>query len=165
MSNNENSTNKLLFNANSSHSPSRTPTSSSPVTINGNESSTMINSTNGLLNENKFSTNHFHQNGGTLADLQSTFQTSPWGHVLDSLATSNSGDHPFDIPHAARLFSPQSNPTTSSPPPLMAMQQQQQQQQIYQQVTNERIEVRAFNASFFSLSSLGNTKTTDHRFT
>ena len=130
---NESSTTKLVFNANAGRSPSITPTSSSPVNINGGEQQHQqhqhING-NGMLHEGKLTSNNYQN--GALHDLQTTFQGSSWSNVLDPLP-GPSDDHPFDTHNGGRMFSSQ----TTTPPPLMAMQQQQQQQQqqmAYQQV-------------------------------
>ena len=131
---NEGSTSKLGFHANASNSPSLTPTSSSPVTINGVDPSSIHSNGNGIPPDGKLTSNHY-QNGG-LPDLQATFQGSAWSHVLEPL-TGISGEHPFDVHNGARMFSSQT--TTSSPAPLMAMLQQQQQQQQQQQMSYQQV--------------------------
>jgi len=134
----ESSTNKLVFNPNSSNSPSLTPTSSSsPVTVNGTDhyqQQHLTSNGNGIINDGKITSNNYQN--GVLPDLQATFQSSTWSNVIDPLSGA-SGDHPFDIHNGSRIFSSQ----TTTPPPLMAMQQQQQQQQqqlSYQQAIQRR---------------------------
>jgi hypothetical protein len=163
---NESSNSKLGFHANASNSPSLTPTSSSPVTINGGDQSSMHSNGNGngMLNDGKLTSNHY-QNGG-LPDLQATFQGSSWSHVLDPLTGTSGDHHPFDVHNTSRLFPSQtstSNVTTSStPPPLMAMQQQQQQQQQQQMPYQQVDQTKDQTLSSCSVTFLGYSKTTDH---
>lgn len=131
---NESSNTKLILPTHQGNSTSTTPTSSSPtpLSLNGDQQQQININGNGILNEGKFTSNHYH-NGSVLSDLQATFQGSSWSHGIDPLS-SVSGDHSFDVHNGNRMFDPQ----TTSPAPLMTMQQQQQQQLSYQQVTIHR---------------------------
>lgn len=133
----ESSTTKLLLNANTGNSPSITPTSSSPVTINGNDHHLqhLNGNGNGIINDGKLTSNNYQN--GILPDLQATFQVSSWSNVIDPLSGA-SGDHPFDMHNGGRIFPSQTTPPPPPPPPLMAMHQQQQQQMSYQQAIQRR---------------------------